>query len=465
MSAVGVVVVGAGVAGLATAYRLLEADPAFDVTVLEAADAPGGKLTSVAVGDLSLEAGPDSFVARKPWAVDLCRELGLALVEAGARGAFVWTDAGLERLPETALGIPAEIDDFGRWPAMSKRGRARALTDLVKKPSRGEEEESVGALVRRRLGDEAADVLVQPLLGGLFAGDIDRLGVRATFPELATWERAHGSLIRGAKAAIAAARSAGPLFLTPAEGVSALPRALVERLGPQRIRTGATARSIAEDGAGFVVSTEDGGAEFPADAVVLATPAFVAASVLERSAPAAAAALAEIGYVSTAVVLLVYAPGTGETLPEATGFVVPSGKAPMTAATFLSRKWPSAAFGDRAVLRCFVGGAGAEDLPDAPDADIVEAVTRHLAAVLELPPAPEASAVVRWPRAMPQYEVGHLERVAAIEASLPPGIFVVGNAYRGVGVADTVRDANEVAGRVRAHLAGGERSSEREHLS
>ena len=464
MNAGRVVVVGAGIAGLATAYRLLASDPALDVTVLEAADAVGGKLTSVAVADLVLEAGPDSFVARKPWAVDLCRELGLALVEPGARGAFVWTDAGLERLPETALGIPAEIDGFGRWPAMSKRGRARALTDLVKKPSRGEVEESLGALVRRRLGDEAADVLVQPLLGGLFAGDIDRLGVRATFPELARWERAHGSLIRGAKAALAAAGSAGPLFLTPVEGVSALPHALLDRLGPERIRTAAGARSIVEDGAGFIVST-DGGGEYPADAVVLATPAFVSASVLERSAPAAAAALAGIGYVSTAVVLLVYAPGTAETLPEATGFVVPSGKAPMTAATFLSRKWPSAAFGDRAVLRCFVGGAGAEDLLDAPDADIVEAISRHLAAVLELPPMPEAAAVVRWPSAMPQYEVGHLERVATIEASLPPGIFVVGNAYRGVGVADTVRGANEAAGRVHAHLAGDERSSEREHVS
>jgi protoporphyrinogen/coproporphyrinogen III oxidase len=198
---------------------------------------------------------------------------------------------------------------------------------------------------------------------------------------------------------------------------------------------------------------------------VLATPAFVSASLIRRAAPAAASPLAEISYVSTAVVLLVYAPGTGGTLPEATGFVVPWGKAPMTAATFLSRKWPSAAFGDRAVLRCFVGGAGAEDLLDAPDADIVEAVGRHLAAVLELPRAPEATAVVRWPSAMPQYEVGHLERVAKIEASLPPGIFVVGNAYRGVGVADTVRHANEVAERVHAHLAGDERTSERERVS
>jgi protoporphyrinogen/coproporphyrinogen III oxidase len=457
-----VVVVGGGVAGLTTAYRLLEADPSADVLVLEAAEAPGGKLSSVLVGDLTLEAGPDSFVARKPWAVELCRELGLALVEPGTRGAFVWTDAGLVPLPETALGIPAEIDGFGRWPGMSKRGRARALTDLVRKPARGEGEEALGALVRRRLGDEAADVLVQPLLGGLFAGDIDRLGLRATFPELATWERAHGSLIRGAKAAIAASTSAGPLFLTPADGVSALPRALGERLGPERIRHGSAVTSIAQDGAGFEIATVAG--EHHADAVVLATPAFVSASVLERGSPSAAAELAQVRYVSTAVVLLVYGPGTGTALPDATGFVVPSGKAPMTAATFLSRKWASATFGDRAVLRCFVGGAGAEDVLDAPDEDIVQAVTRHLAAVLELPEEPEAAAVVRWPRAMPQYEVGHLERVAAIEASVPPGIFVVGNAFRGVGVADTVRNANEVAERVRAHLAGDERSSEREHV-
>lgn len=457
-----VVVVGGGVAGLTTAYRLLEADPSSDVLVLEAADAPGGKLSSVSVGDLSLEAGPDSFVARKPWAVELCRELGLELVEPGARGAFVWTDAGLEPLPETALGIPAEIDGFGRWPGMSKRGKARALTDLVRKPSRSDEEESLGALVRRRLGDEAADVLVQPLLGGLFAGDIDRLGVRATFPELATWEREHGSLIRGAKAALAASTSAGPLFLTPAEGVSALPLALSMRVGPERIRSESSVTSIALDGASFEVTTVAG--EHRADAVVLATPAFVAASVLERAALSASAALAQIRYVSTAVVLLVYPSGTGARLPNATGFVVPSGKASMTAATFLSRKWPSVAFGDRAVLRCFVGGAGAEDVLDAPDADIVEAVARHLAAVLELPGEPEAAAIVRWPRAMPQYEVGHLEQVAAIEASLPPGIFVVGSAYRGVGVADTVRNANEVAERVRVHLAGDERSSEREHV-
>ena len=444
--------VGSGVAGLATAYRLLQADPSLHVTVLEASGTTGGKLVARTVGDLLLEAGPDSFVARKPWAADLCRELGLELVEPGASGALVWTDRGLVALPETALGIPADVDGLVRWPAISRRGRLRALADLVKQPAPREEDESIGSLVRRRLGDEVTDVLVQPLLGGLFAGDVDRLGVGPTFPELATWERAFGSLIRGAKAALKAGRSAGPMFQKPAGGVPALPGALVERIGRERISTGAGASGISREGPGFVVTERS--AEHSANAVVLATPAHWSAALLEDVAPVAAASLAGIRHASTAVVLLVYPGGTNASLPEATGFVVPSERAPMTAATFLSRKWPSTAFGDRAVIRCFVGGAGAEDVLEATDADIVGAVCRHLAAVLELPDRPEASAVVRWPRAMPQYEVGHLERIDDIEGSLPPGIFVVGNAFRGVGVADTVRAANLVAERVRGYLAG-----------
>jgi oxygen-dependent protoporphyrinogen oxidase len=205
-------------------------------------------------------------------------------------------------------------------------------------------------------------------------------------------------------------------------------------------------------GSGFIVRTAGG--EFPASAVVLATPAFVAAELLAELAPAASSMMARMPYVSTGVVHLVYREGTADALPDATGFVVPSGKAPMTAATFLSRKWPDPAFGSRAVVRCFVGAAGSEDVLDADDEEIVDAVCRHLTALLPLPDRAAASAVVRWPRSMPQYEVGHLERVSAIEEALPPGIFVVGNAYGGVGVADTVRGAGEVAERVRAHLAG-----------
>ena len=153
--------------------------------------------------------------------------------------------------------------------------------------------------------------------------------------------------------------------------------------------------------------------------------------------------------VSTGVVFLVYPEGTASALPDGTGFVIPRGRAPMTAVTFVSRKWPDAAFGDRAVVRCYVGGAGDEDVLDAPDEDIVDACARHLGAVLDLS-APTASCVHRWPRAMPQYEVGHLDRVRRIREELPPGIFVVGSAYDGVGVSDLARAAEETANRVLA---------------
>ena len=447
-----VVIVGGGVAGMATAHRLLEADPALDVTVLESEPVVGGRLRSATVGDLQLESGPDSFVARKPWAVDLCRELGLELLEPGARDALIWTERGLVPLPESALGVPTDLDEIVRWPGLSRRGRARALTELVRKPRPPETDESIGSLVRRRLGDEVAERLTGPLLGGLFAGDVDRLSVDATFPELARWERAFGSLIRGARAAVKAATDAGPMFLRPVGGVGELPRALLGSVGPARVRLGTPARAIERERGSFVVRTDRDSVS--AEAVVLAAPAFVAAELVRGLDVAGAESLAGIAYASTGVVHLVYAEGTADALPEATGFVVPRGRAPMTAATFVSRKWPAEAFGTRAVLRCFVGAVGFEDVLDEPDEDIVEAVCRHLAAFLPLPERAEASSVIRWPRSMPQYEVGHHERVRAIETTLPPGIFVTGNALHGVGVADAVRSAGEKAERVRAHLAG-----------
>jgi oxygen-dependent protoporphyrinogen oxidase len=244
------------------------------------------------------------------------------------------------------------------------------------------------------------------------------------------------------------------MFVRPVGGVTALADALVAAIGAERVRTGVRVRVVDSNGASHVVRWEAG--ELEADAVVVATPAFVG----EELVPAAAAPLRSIPYVSTSVVLLVYPPGTAAALPDATGFVVPAGVAPMTAATFLSRKWPDPAFGDRAVVRCFVGASGSEDVLSAPDDDIVEAVARHLSAVVPLPERPAASRVVRWPRSMPQYEVGHPDRVRAVAEALPPGIFVAGNAYGGVGVADVVRGANETADRAREHLTG-DRTRER----
>ena len=447
MSGRRVIVVGGGIAGLAAAFRLMRAG--LDVTVLERGARAGGRLAATAsVGGLTLDAGPDSFVARKPWAVELCRELGVPLDRPGADGAFLWTDGGLVRYPKgSAFGIPGDIGDVLRWPGVSRAGRLRAAGDLVRRARKGPEEETLGALLRRRLGDEATDVAVAPLLGGLFAGDVDRLSALATFPELIEWERLQGSLIRGSQAATRAAgrMDPGPIFLRPRGGTGRLTDALVAALG-DRVRVGVAVDRLAASGDGYEVQGESGRER--SDALVLASDAASAGGILAAAWPQVAGELAGIRYVSTADVLLVYPEGTASSLPEGPGFVAPRGRAPMTASTWVSSKWPDPAFGARAIVRCFVGADGDEDVLEAPDDDIVEACSRHLAALVDLPERPRAAGVVRWPRAMPQYEIGHRDRVRRIREGLPRGVSVIGNAYDGVGIADTVRAANEAAERI-----------------
>ncbi len=435
-----VAVVGGGVAGLTTAYRLAEAGA--DVTVHEASGHPGGKLTDAEVGDLRLPAGADSFVARKPWAVELCRELGLGgeLVAPGTTGAYLWTDRGLVPfLKDAPFGIPGDVADVFRWPGLSNRGRRRAAQDLLRRRRRDGVEETLGGLLRRRFGDEATDLAVAPLLAGLYAGDVDRLSAPATFPELLAWERSQSSLIRGSQAASRAGRraDAAPMFVRPRAGVSRLTEALAGRLG-DRVHLDAPVASFE--------------AVRDADAVVLAVPAFEAARLVRPVASDAAEDLDAITYASTGVVFLVYGDGTQRELPNGTGFVVPRGRAPMTACTWISSKWPDAAFGSRAVARCFVGAIGDEDILEADDDELIDACARHLSAVVTLPARPETAAVARWPRSMPQYELGHVDRVARIRAALPAGIFVVGSAYDGVGIPDCVRAAGATAGQVAAHL-------------
>jgi len=451
-----VVIVGGGVSGLATAYRLSQADPACDVLLLEAGAHVGGKLRSVAVGDLVLPAGADSFLARKPWALELCKELGIGdeLDAPSLSGSYLWTDRGLVAFQKDApFGIPGDVAEVFRWPGLSKAGRRRAAQDLVRSKRKDEGDETLGSLLRRRLGDEATDLAVAPLLGGLFAGDVDRLSVQATFPELVKWEQSQGSLIRGSQAATRNARRAGepgPMFLRPRGGVERLTDVLSERLGAARQRSGCHVTGIRERDDGYEVQVED--EWVAAGAVVLAPEAHVAAGLVRAFAPAASRELEGIPYASTGVVLMVYPEASARDVPSGTGFVVPRGKAPMTASTWLSNKWPSEAFGTRAVIRSYVGAVGEEDILEADDDDIIAAVARFHAAVLPLPAEPEHAAVVRWPKSMPQYDLGHLDRIARIRDALPAGIFVTGQAYDGVGIPDCVRGAGETARAVVAHL-------------
>jgi oxygen-dependent protoporphyrinogen oxidase len=467
------VVVGGGITGLAAAYRLVKSvnGRPIDVTLLEASDRLGGKLLTVDIEGLQLEAGADSFVVRKPWAVELCKELGLGgeLIVPASKGAFVWTGGRLVPYPErSAFGIPASSLDLLRWPGLSLPGRLRAATEFIHRVRRSEEDESIGRMIARRMGPEAARVLVGPLLAGLHAGDLDRLSVRATFPELVSWEQGHEGLIRGSRLALRAASRAraakegtivpgkvverDAMFATVWGGLSRLVATMEAAIGSPRIHLNAPVRSLRRSTGGYIIEAAD--QSFPADAVILATPAFETARLLAGPNQDASRLVASIPYASTAVVLLIYPPGTGRALPEGTGFVVPVGEGAVTACTWISRKWPREDEEDRAVLRCFVGRAGDERWLDLPDAELTARARQEVEATAPLGAAPDASLVVRWNRSMPQYEVGHLERLSKLVAALDatPGIFVAGSAYRGVGIADCVRQAGEASTSVRDFL-------------
>jgi oxygen-dependent protoporphyrinogen oxidase len=293
---------------------------------------------------------------------------------------------------------------------------------------------------------------------------VDRLGTLATFPELRAWERGHGSLIRGSQAARRAAGRAepGPMFVKLRGGTATLTDRLAEALrgSGAELRLGERAAQVRASGPRFAVEIDGTSSALEADLVVVATPAFAAADLLGDLAPPVAADLSGIPYASTGVVFLVYAEGTQRALPDGTGFVVPRGLAPMTACTWLSNKWPRPEYGTRAVVRCYVGSAGDDEIVDAADEDLVAACQTHLAALVQLPARAAHTGVVRWHRAMPQYEVGHLERTARIRSGLPAGIFVTGSALDGVGIPDIVRAAGETATEALAHLSGARETAE-----
>jgi oxygen-dependent protoporphyrinogen oxidase len=327
----------------------------------------------------------------------------------------------------------------------------------VKRKRREPGDETLGSLLRRRLGDEATDLTLGPVLSGLFGGDVDTLSVEATFPELQRWERSQGSLIRGAQAALRDSRRgppAPPLFLRPRDGMTTMTDELASSLGTS-LRLRDPVEGIATADGAWVLHTPSG--PLHADAVVLTLDAAATRHLLEPVARDVSADLEQIPNVSIGLVLMVYPEGTAERLPAGTGFVAPDGATPMSACTWTSSVWPEPGFGTRAVLRCIVGAAGEEALLEADDAEIVEACARHIAALVPLPERPDASAVVRWPDAVPRYRLGHVARVARIRERLPAGIFVSGRAFDGIDVAECVRGATETAEGVRAFVTSDDR--------
>jgi protoporphyrinogen/coproporphyrinogen III oxidase len=443
------VVVGAGITGLAAAFEWRRRRPGDEIVVLEAGDRIGGKLHRVELAGHWYDTGPEAVLARVPEAVQLVERLGLGdrLVGPTTLSASVVLPDGRHRLPAgTVLGVPASAD--GLAGALTSAGVQRVRAEAGLPPVVLAGDVAVGALLRERLGDEVVDRLVEPLLGGVYAGRADELSLQATMPALAAHLPRAGSVLGAAAAARdAGVRSRGdddgPVFVTVSDGIGSLPAALVEAARAEvRLRT--PAHGLRRTPGGFQLSV--GSAAEPelleADAVLVTAPALKAARLLREVVPGAVEPLAGIPYASMAVVAMAFpaqdvAAGSGLLVPPVTGRLVKG-------VTVSSAKWPHLDGGEALLVRSSVGRFRAEEDLQRDDDELVAAVVADVADLLGLDrPEPLQTALVRWGGGLPQYLVGHRERVAAVRSAVAevPGLEVAGAAFDGVGVPACIRDA------------------------
>lgn len=461
MTPLRVAVIGGGIAGVAAAHRLVErtraASRPLELALFESRDRLGGTIATERANGFTIETGPDAFITDKPWALALCRRIGiegeLMGTAEGDRRTYIAFGGRLHPLPEGFLMLaPTNPLALAGSRLFSWRGKLRMGLDLVLPARHDGDDESLASFVRRRLGREALERVADPLVGGIYTADPERLSLRATMPRFLDLERAHGSVIRGLRAGAAArstaeSQSAGArysLFMSHRDGMGALIEAIAARLPPGTVHLG-TPVSALKAGTPWAVGTA--GRETPFDAIVLAAPAAPAAAMLAEVDPALARALRAISYASSATVTLGYRADDVQ-LPPGFGFVVPAvERRPLLACTFSSRKFPGRAPAGHELLRIFVGGARRPELATLADDALVDLVRGELRTFLGVTAPPCLVRIGRWPEAMPQYAVGHLDRVAEIErrAQTLPGLHLVGAAYRGVGIPDCVRGGEAAA--------------------
>jgi protoporphyrinogen/coproporphyrinogen III oxidase len=466
-----VVVVGGGITGLAAAHRLLEIEPALEVTLLEASDRLGGVIQTVKRDGFLIEQSADNFITAVPWAVDLCRRIGLGdeliATQRAERGAMVVRKGGLIRVPAGfTLLSPARIWPLVTTPILSPWGKLRLLAEYFVPRRKSTDDESLASFARRRLGREAFERIVQPLVGGIYTADPEKLSLQATMPRFVEMERRYGSLIRAARAEAGGSEERTPesgarygLFVTPREGLSRLVEAIAERLPGGSVRLSCAVGRIArgEDGTWQVTTSLASGppADVACDAVIVAVAAPVAASMLAELDPDLAALLARIEYAGTSIVSLAYRRDQIAHRLDRFGFVVPAGeKRRILAGSFASVKFAARAPADSVLVRVFIGGACQGELADLPDDQLRQIAVDELRELLLASGQPLFALVARWPRSMPQYHVGHSELVAAIEgrAARWPGLALAGNAYHGVGIPHCIHSGESAAERIAAAL-------------
>jgi oxygen-dependent protoporphyrinogen oxidase len=443
-----VAVVGGGISGLTAAHTLVRGGAR--VTLLEADRRPGGKIRSERIAGVAVDVGAESLLTRVPAAIELCRELGLEdeLVPPLQMATSVWTRGRLRELPGNVLGgLPDGVTPLLRSGILSPLGVARSSLDLVLPAARTDGDRAVGELVGRRLGRQALDRLVDPLLGTIYGADCDQLSLRATAPQLERLARDNRSLIRGLRAAKPPPAS-GPLFMGLPGGLERIVTRLCERLRDAELRCGTAVTRLERAGEGRYRLSGPGCEPVVADAVVIATPAGRAGRILAAIDPPAAALLQAIRYTPAVVVTLRYPAAALPGPLHGAGFLVPQGEGRLLGAcTWLSAKWPQLAASGETWLRCSIGRRDAARALTLDDATLVEEASAELREAMGLRGEPLGALVTRWENALPLYEPGHLERVDRIEQELSrlPRVALAGAAYRGIGVPQCIAQGRAAA--------------------
>ncbi|WP_372631781.1 protoporphyrinogen oxidase [Cohnella sp.] len=480
-----VAVLGGGITGLSAAFYLLklaeEGGEAVEVTVLEGSDRLGGRVNTLRRDGFVIERGPDSFLARKLPMIRLAEELGLVGELTGtnpqAMMTYISRDGKLVPMPQgLVMGVPSDREKFMQTELVSEQGKLRALqeADLPEDAKPGDE--PVGTFLERRMGKEMVERVFEPLLAGIHAGDLYKLGLEATFPQFKRMVEEHGSLNAGTQAAQAAAAAASKarasagsagspalpasVFLTFKNGLSTVIEALEQRIRAAggHIRLGAMVREIASAGSAekpsYRLSLSDG-TSCQADQVIVTLPAYAAAELLEPHTDVSA--LLAIRYVSVANVVFGYdaAEGFDHDL-DGSGFLVPRGeKRLITASTWTSSKWQHTAPEGKRLIRCYVGRANDEQGVELDDEAMIAAVRGDLRDLMGLEAAPEFAEITRLRRSMPQYPVGHVEAIADFRAKLAqrlPGVNATGAAFEAVGLPDCIAQGKQAAEALLADL-------------
>lgn len=464
-----VVIIGGGISGLSTAFFVMEEAKKnqlyVECTVVERDVRWGGKILTNNTQELLIEGGPDSFLTSKPWAMELCRTLGIEsqLIPTNAENnrTFSLCRGVLRELPQGLLAFrPQRVDTLVSGGLLSWRGLLRMGAERFwPKPPSGDSDESLGSFFRRRFGVEAFDYLIEPLVAGIYAGDADELSIEATFPRFRELEQQYGSVIKGmravqAKAGMASKSTGSPssLFMTLRNGLGELIQTLIQRLTDHGVQlmTGSGCREVQETGqkdGKFSIILESH-TILTADAVVLATPTFQTAQMIRELQPEAAKLLEQIPYASTATISMAYPTEAVAGHIRGFGFVVPrKEQRPLLAGTWTSLKWPYRSQIGETLIRCYVGGRGREHALEKNDTQLVELVRQELQAIVGITSPPNYTEVHRWVRGIPQYVMGHHARIIKIkDLMMPwPKLQISGAGLYGIGIPDCIREGRRVA--------------------